>query len=172
MCTSWNKCTGANSNTSCSCGNDCGGKCSSCSSSNSFGWGSCSCGSNCSGGCKGTCKGNCGSGCNTGCSSTTAVDLYTALSAGLNEKLLATDMKNINDLIKSEASRRSKTVTAVTFTAGNNVTATQVQQLQSNLSTIGFATSQSMAQNVNTNRVAGQELVDKTMDAYETKITS
>ena len=88
----------------CSCGRDCAISCSSCAGRNPSGYssgggGGCSCGGDCSGGCSGRCKSTCKTYCDIGCKTEEAVDLYQKLKQGLNKKIKATDMNNINRMI-------------------------------------------------------------------------
>ncbi len=101
------------------CSGGCGGGCAGGCSDN--------CGSNCVGGC----KGDCGTGCNTGCSTQEALDLYTTLAAGLNKKIYAADMDNINRMIEIEASSRrfNKTITSKDFKEKTKAQSSWVKQL-------------------------------------------
>lgn len=158
------------------CTGDCTGNCSWCNSGNVNGWGSddggggCTCGGNCSGSCNDTCEDTCSSACDVGCTSNEAVDLYNKLVAGLNKKILAADMTNINKMIQLEAQRRSTSTTSQSFSPRDKATSIKVKALQSNLSTIGFATSKDAGQKIKSFNATGQELIDKALDAYETEI--
>ena len=140
------KCSSCASNNSfgwgsCTCGDNCSGGCSgTCSGTCSGGCsGGCNttctatCANNCDTACKETCTGGCGQSCNTGCSSTSAIDLYTKLAAGLNKKIVASDMQNINALLISEAARRSKTITSVSFKEKTLALADSFNELQENI---------------------------------------
>ena len=167
-------CGHGSSSSSCSCGSNCSNACSSCAGSGSTGGGGdgggCSCGGNCSTGCTGTCKGSCSTACDTGCTSREAIDLYEKLKNGLNKKILAADLSNINAMIQSEAKRRNKTTTSQSFSVKDKATSTKIKALQSNLSTIGFKTSKDAGQKIKSFKATGQELIDKALDAYETEI--
>ena len=147
-------------NYSCYCGEDCSG-CSGCTGC-----------SGCSGTCKGACKDNCGRGCNTGCSSNEALNLYNTLVAGLNQKIYAADMKNINRMIEIEAgsNRNNVSITSVSFKAENKATSKQIKQLQSNLKKIGQTTSQDASQDVIIAEKTGKELITKVLKSADTKI--
>lgn len=176
----------------CSCGTNCGGKCSSCASNNNFGWGSCSCGddcsgscfaacrNNCTGSCSGSCTGSCtngckddcGSGCNTGCESSAAIDLYNTLAAGLNEKIFTSDFVNINQMLLNEAARRSATITSVTFTSGNPITSADISQLQANTVTIGFPAEGDTSKGAPISSTTHNNILESALNAYEDTITS
>lgn len=156
--------TGCNTNV---CGIDCTGKCSSCNTNNSFGWGSDDGG--CSG-CSGTCKDTCEKACDTGCYTEAALDLYNKLAAGLDRKILAQDMQNINDMIQLEAKRRSLSAISQSFNAKERATPTKVKALQSTLKTIGFETSKEGNSKDKIMKNLGTELIDKTLKAYRTEI--
>lgn len=171
--------SGSGSGPACAnCTNDCQGSCSNCSSSNVNGWGSddggggCTCGGNCSGGCSSGCKDSCEDACDTGCTTTVAVDLYKKLVAGLNKRILAADITNINEMISLEAERRSKEVSSQTFNNKERAMSTKVQALQSNLAKIGdkYKTSEDASTKIRTFKAAGQELVNKALSAYEETI--
>lgn len=174
-----NGCTGGATSTTCaSCTKDCQGSCSWCTSGNVNGWGSedggsgCICGGNCTGGCDSGCKGNCEDSCDTGCTTTVAKDLYEKLVAGLNKRILATDMTNINDMIRLEAERRGKKVSSQTFNNKEKATSTKIQALQTNLAAIGnkYKTSEDANAKIRTFKNTGQELIDKALLAYEETI--
>ena len=176
MACSGGYCTGGSQGSGGGCPSDCSNSCMSCSGNNFTGWGGddggggCSCGGDCSGTCKNTCKNTCSSACDVGCTSTSAVELYNKLVAGLNKKILAADMTNINQMIQLEAKRRSKSTTSQSFTPKDKATSAKIKALQSNLSTIGFKTSKNAGQKIKSFKATGQELIDKALDAYETEI--
>lgn len=106
-------CGGGIADGSCSCGHDCsgcGGGCTGTSkpSGDDGGGGGCTCGGNCTSGCDSTCSGECTASCGTGCYGEEATNLFNKLKAGLNKKILAEDMNNINKMIQLEANRRKK----------------------------------------------------------------
>lgn len=160
------------------CSGNCGGTCTGwCSTGamDSGGGGGCSgCDGSCSGGCTGTCKNNCGRGCNTGCSDNEALDLYQKLTAGLNKRIYASDMNNINRMIEIEASsnRFNKSITSVNFASKIKANSTQIKQLQANLKAIGQQTSANADQKIKTWKTTGQELIDLVLDSADTKITT
>lgn len=166
---------------SCTCGDNCSGGCSgSCSGSCT---GSCTggcnttctaaCANNCDTTCSETCTGGCGSSCNIGCTDTSAVDLYNTLVAGLDKKILAADMNNINQMLVLEAARRSATITPVTFTQGVAMSSNDVKQLQSNVSVIdaSLVANESADAKIKSMRATGQELINLTLTAYEQTLT-
>lgn len=163
-----------------SCSNQCGGSCTGwcgdgCLDSGGDSGGGCSgCTGSCSDGCEGTCKDNCGRGCNTGCSTEEALSLYTTLAAGLNKKIYAADMNNINRMIEIEASsnRFNKNITSVNFSSKIKANSTQIKQLQANLKAIGQQTSANADQKIKTWKTTGQELIDLVLDSADTKITT
>lgn len=160
-------CLGLCSNACSGCTGDCTGDCSGGCSSN--------CANSCLGAnCTGGCKNNCGKGCNTGCTNNEANTLYQALKAGLNKKIYAADMANINRMIEIEASanRFNKTITSVNFLSKNKANSSQVIQLQKNLAEIGRTISKNAGQKIKSWRETGQELVDQAKLSYETTITS
>ena len=110
----WSSC----SSTSAACGGGCSGTCSGgckgCSGSCSGGCKGCS--GTCSGGCKGTCK----SGCNAQCDGSTQ-DSNIALINNLSSVILASDFKNLKTCLDYELTRRGKSKTSVSFSAGTLV---------------------------------------------------
>ena len=160
-------CVGQGSTCNSGCTSDCTGTCASCNSNNIFGWGSDDGG--CSG-CSGTCKDACEKACDTGCYTEVALDLYNKLVAGLDRKILAQDMQNINDMIQLEAKRRSLSAISQSFNAKEQATPTKVKALQSTLKTIGFKTSEEGNSKNKIMRNLGTELIDKTLEAYKAEI--
>lgn len=163
------------------CSGNCGGTCTGwCStgcmdSGGDSGGGGCSgCTGSCSSGCEGTCKDNCGKGCNTGCSTSEALDLYQKLTAGLNKRIYASDMKNINRMIEIEASsqRFNKQITSVNFAQKIKANSDQIKQLQANLKAIGQQTSANADKKVKAWKSTGQELIKEVLDSADTKITT
>lgn len=177
-CTGGATCSGGAANGGCSgnCGGTCTGWCSSgCMDSGGDSGGGCSgCTGSCSGGCEGTCKDNCGRGCNTGCSDNEALDLYQKLTAGLNKRIYAADMSNINRMIEIEASsnRFDKNITSVNFSSKVRANSAQIKQLQANLKAIGQETSANANQKIKAWKTTGQELIDLVLDSADTKITT
>ena len=146
----WNcsdKCTG--------CYGDCQGSCEG------------ACQDACEGNCEGSCKSGCNTACDTGCYSTEAIDLYqTLLNAGLDRKILAADLININRMIQLEAARRNKSISSQSFTAKNKATSQKIKALQSNLETIGHKTSKDADVRIKSWKATGQELIDKSIEAF------
>lgn len=177
-CTGGATCSGGAANGGCSgnCGGTCTGWCSSgCMDSGGDSGGGCSgCTGSCSGGCEGTCKDNCGKGCNTGCSSDEALDLYQKLTAGLNKRIYASDMKNINRMIEIEASsqRFNKNITSVNFESKIKANSDQIKKLQANLIAIGQQPSANADKKVKVWKSTGQELIEKVLDSADTTITT
>ena len=177
-----NDCSNTTSYTGCVCEGTCLGLCTNaCSGCTGDCTGDCSggCSSNCANSCLGAnctggCKNNCGKGCNTGCSNNEANTLYQALKAGLNKKIYAADMANINRMIEIEASsnRFNKSITSITFTNKDKANSSQVVQLQNNLITIGQTISSNADKKVKALHTTGQELINKAIASYETTITS
>lgn len=137
-----------------SCTGDCQGSCEG------------ACQDACEGNCEGSCKSSCNTACDTGCYSTEAIDLYQTLSAGLNRKILATDLININRMIQLEAARRKKSISSQSFTAKNKATSQKIKALQSNLETIGHKTSKNADVRIKSWKATGQELIDKSLEAF------
>ena len=162
----------------CSCGSDCAISCSSCAGRNPSGYssgdggGGCSCGGDCSGGCSGKCKSTCKTYCDTGCKTEEAVDLYKKLKQGLNKKIKATDMNNINRMIQLEAKRRGKesSITLQTFREKEKANPDKIKKLQSNLKVINFEANKEANQKDKIYKNVGQELIDQSLRAYETLI--
>ena len=161
----------------CMCGADCAFSCSSCAGRNPSGYssgggGGCSCGGDCSGGCSGRCKSTCKTYCDTGCKTEEAIDLYKKLKQGLNKKIKATDMNNINRMIQLEAKRRGKESSIVlqTFKVREKANPDKVKKLQSNLKVITFETNKDADQRDKIYKNVGQELIDQSLRAYETLI--
>lgn len=156
----------------------CGGGClDSCSGSCDGGCaGACqdSCANSCTASCTGGCKGNCGKGCNTGCRNDEAYSLAQKLAAGLDKKILAADLINIERMIELEASanRFNKTITNVDFNAKDRANSSQIKTLQSNLNAIGQTTTKDASQKVKSWKATGQELIDKALASYNTTINS
>lgn len=158
------------------CGNSCTGWCGGgCLDSNGDSGGGCSgCTSTCADDCEGGCKDNCGRGCNTGCSSDEALDLYQKLTAGLNKRIYASDMKNINRMIEIEASsqRFNTNITSVNFESKIKANSDQIKKLQANLVAIGQQPSANADTKVKIWKSTGQELIQKVLDSADTKITT
>lgn len=161
----------------CSCGADCAISCSSCAGRNPSGYssgggGGCSCGGDCSGGCSGRCKSTCKTYCDTGCKTEEAVDLYQKLKQGLNKKIKATDMNNINRMIQLEAKRRGKesSIALQTFKTREKANPDKIKKLQSNLKVITFEANKDADQKDKIYKNVGQELIDQSLRAYETLI--
>lgn len=177
-CTGGATCSGGAANGGCSgnCGGTCTGWCSSgCMDSGGDSGGGCSgCTGSCSGGCEGTCKDNCGKGCNTGCSTNEALDLYQKLTAGLNKRIYASDMKNINRMIEIEASsqRFNKNITSVNFASKIKANSDQIKKLQANLIAIGQEISANADTKVKVWESTGQELITKVLNSADTTITT
>lgn len=133
-------------------------------------------GCTCSGNCSGECKDKCKAGCNSSCSDDEAVALYTKLLAGLNKKIYAADMQNINDMIISEARarRRDKAseVTSVNFTARNKLQSSQVKQLQTNLEKFDKDPKENADVKVKAWRATGEELRTITLAAAKEDVFS
>lgn len=182
------------------CGNSCSGKCDggcsgtckdSCGNLTSSGGSCINCGKDCQGcggGCTGTaktddggsgggctcasdCAGACKDACDTGCYSDLAFELYNKLKAGLNRKILAADLQNINDMIQLEATRRSKSTTSQTFSIKHKANSSQITALKNNLTTIGYSSNAQTGSKDKAMRTTGQELIDKALAAYEETIS-
>ena len=89
------KCSSNCSDECTSCTGDCQGNCEGTCQDACEG----ACQDACEVNCEGSCKSSCNTACDIGCYSTEAIDLYQTLSAGLNRKILATDLININRMI-------------------------------------------------------------------------
>lgn len=184
-------CTGSNTGNTCSgcggtCGDACTGTCRGGSSDNGCIWCGTDCGGDCStsvadgdtggGGC-GDCSAGCATGCTTGCTETcqdacdsAVLALYNKLKEGLNRKILAADMKNINDMIQYEAGKRSLAFTSQSFTEKDKATVGKVQALQQALITGGLSIEHPATQKGKALRATGEELIDKSLAAYEQRV--
>lgn len=162
----------------------CGGGCLDSCEGDCDGCGGCDggCRDTCKGGCKdgcGTdcingCKGDCGVGCNIGCTSDEALSLYQTLKAGLNKKIYAADMNNINRMIEIEASsnRFNKAITSQSFSQKRKAQSSWVKQLQANLVQINQSPSGTAEIKERVWETTGQELIDLTLASADTKIPS
>lgn len=128
----------------------------------------------CSGNCKGECKNSCGTSCSENCKTDNATELYKKLLSGLNKKIYAADMQNINDMIQIQAhkNRYNKKTTSVTFSKSSKISSSKIAQLQKNVNKLGDDTEENVNQGVKAKKVAGQELIDLVLEAADEKITS
>lgn len=164
-----------------SCGDGCKGcsSCSGCSGCSGCG-GSCSynC-SGCSGGCKGGCKGTCNStcdgctgtctdNCNNGCTGGNVTTVYTNLA--LQTIIKANDIINLNTLVNNEVTRRSKSATSTTITAGSKATAATINIIIGNLNKVASTQSANKAQYGIMDKSSMQTLINLAKDLYTKNI--
>lgn len=159
-------CTGGSSASCVWCGTDCGGDCSSSVADGGGGGGGC-----------GDCSAGCATGCTTGCTETcqdacdsAVLALYNKLKEGLNKKILAADMKNINDMIQYEAGKRGLSAISQSFTEKHKATVDKVQALQQVLVAGGLSIEHPATQKGKALRATGEELIDKSLAAYEQRV--
>lgn len=166
-----------------SCGDACKGctSCSGCSGCSGCG-GACSysctgCSGSCSGGCKGTCKstcdgctGTCTDSCNNGCTGGNATTVYTNLA--LQTIIKANDIINLNTLVNNEVTRRSKSATSTTITAGSQATAATINIIIGNLNKVASTQSANKAQYGIMDKSSMQTLIDLAKDLYTKNINA
>ena len=132
-------------------------------------------GCTCSGDCEGECTGLCGGECQQNCSLSNATDLYEALLGGLNKKIYAADMKNINDMLVIEANskRRNKTITSVDFLQKQKASTNQINQIKSNLAKIqGVADPQDITIKTKIQETEGQEILQSVINLAKADIAT
>lgn len=169
------QCSGSCSGTgSSSGGGDSGGD--GCDDCNGYCYGTCgnSCGDNA---CDYGCDNSCGEGCSNGCTTTCQEDcdsallsVYSEVIAGLDEKILAADMNNINTIIQYEMQKRSKIPNSQSFTQNAIATTTSITALQSDIKKMGYSITYPASNNGTILKNAGNELKDKAIQAYNDRI--
>lgn len=145
----WDACSG-------SCGDACEG-CTGCGSGCADGcFSTCysTCQNDCNYDCFTTCSGKCDActnkctgHCDNGCTATNMATVYDALGGDiiLNAIIYASDVKEIYDCIIRELNRRGLGVTTTTITAGTSMTATPIEDIDTNCRTAGYTTSETFA---------------------------
>lgn len=166
-------CSGCGSGCASSCSGSCRGGCRGCGSGCS---GSCSGG--CSGGCSGcgdacsssctSCTGTCTDSCNNGCTGSNVTTVYTNLA--LQTIIKANDIINLNTLVNNEVTRRSKSATSTTITAGSKATAATINIIIGNLNKVASTQSANKAQYGIMDKASMQTLINLAKDLYTKNI--